>query len=53
VFVYGTQVNDYHSIDKDHIFTLTTTAVIDMKKQLDYQSSIIEELKLQLRTKTT
>ncbi len=48
IFVYGTKVNDYLSVDKDHIFTLTTAAVIHMKKQMDTQSTIIQSLQAQI-----
>jgi len=39
VFVYGQEVPDFHSLDKDMIFTLTTAVV----KELDNESRIIKE----------
>jgi hypothetical protein len=37
IFVFGQEVNDYHIIDKDNIFTLTTAAVkeLDQNQQND------------------
>jgi hypothetical protein len=41
-FVYGQEINDFHSLEKNVIFTLTTSAV----KELD---STIEDLKTELQ----
>lgn len=41
-FVYGQEINDFHSLEKNVIFTLTTSAV----KELD---STIEDLKTELK----
>ena len=34
VFVYGQEVPDFHSLDKDQIFTITTAAVKEIDKEL-------------------
>jgi hypothetical protein len=52
VFIYGTQVDDFHTIDANSIFTLTTSAVQELdseietlKTKVDEQASDILELK--------
>ena len=40
VFVYGQEVPDFHSLDKDAIFTITTTAVQEIDKELQKQIEI-------------
>jgi hypothetical protein len=34
IFVYGQEVTDFHSLDKDAIFTITTSAVKEIDKEL-------------------
>jgi hypothetical protein len=40
VFVYGQEVPDFHSLDKDAIFTITTSAVQEIDKELQKQIEI-------------
>jgi hypothetical protein len=34
IFVYGQELPDFHSLDKDQIFTITTAAVKEIDKEL-------------------
>jgi hypothetical protein len=40
IFVYGQEVPDFHSLDKDAIFTITTSAVQEIDKELQKQIEI-------------
>ena len=45
VFVYGKEINDFHSLKKDYIFTLNVCATQELYKLIQQQNIIIEELK--------
>jgi hypothetical protein len=42
IFVYGTYVDDFHTLFKDHIFTLNIGATQELYKQLKKQKDIIK-----------
>ena len=44
VFVYGQEVNDFRTLDKDAIFTITTAAVQQIDREFQEAKSHIEEL---------
>ena len=45
IFVYGQQINDLHTVDKDQIFTVTTAAVQAIDKIVQTQQETISSLK--------
>ena len=54
IFVYGQEVPDFHSLDKDAIFTITTSAVQEIDKELqetNKQVKVLEEENQQLTNK--
>jgi hypothetical protein len=42
IFIYGTYVDDFHTLFKDHIFTLNIGATQELYKQLKKQKDIIK-----------
>ena len=44
IFVYGMQVDDFHTIDKDTIWTVTLSATQELDKQLQHANIRIAEL---------
>jgi hypothetical protein len=45
IFVYGKQITDFHSLNKDHIFTINVAATQELDKQLCLAKQEIEQLK--------
>ena len=45
VFVYGTYINDFHTIDKSYIYTLNVCALQDLHKQYTKMKSDLSDLK--------
>ena len=43
IFVYGTQVDDFHTLDKDTIWTVTLSATKELDTQLQLANSMIAE----------
>ena len=48
VFVYGTYVTDFHTLDKDVIFTVATSALKQLDKELHETRERLEALELRL-----
>jgi hypothetical protein len=48
VFVYGSKVNDFHTISKDYIFTLNVCATQELHKLIKQQNLIIQDLQNRL-----
>jgi hypothetical protein len=48
VVVYGQEVKDFHSLNKDSIFTVTTAALQEVDRQLQQEKAEHEETKQQL-----
>ncbi len=44
VFVYGSEVNDFHILDKSYIFTLNVCATQELSRQLDDITQQVEQL---------
>ena len=44
IFVYGKEVNDFHSLKKDYIFTLNVCATQELYKLIQQQNIIIQDL---------
>ena len=44
VFVFGTEVNDFHILDKNYIFTLNVCATQDLHRMIMKQNEIISNL---------
>ena len=49
-FVYGTEVHDFHAMNKDYIFTMNVCATQELYKLIQNQNIIIEELKNKIET---
>ncbi len=45
VFVFGKEVDDFHTLKKDYIFTLNVCATQELYKLIQNQNIIIEDLK--------
>ena len=43
-FVYGSKVNDFHSLDKSYIYTLNVCATQELYKIIQQQNIIIQDL---------
>jgi len=43
-FVYGKEVNDFHTINKDYIFTLNVCATQELHRLIEKQQNIINDL---------
>jgi hypothetical protein len=48
VFVYGSKVNDFHTISKDYIFNLNVCATQELHKLIKQQNLIIQDLQNRL-----
>ena len=50
IFVYGQEVPDFHSLDKDMIFTITTSAVQELDKELQETNKRVKSLEEENQT---
>jgi hypothetical protein len=48
VFVYGYEVNDFHILTKDYIYTLNVSATQELNKKIERQEERIKELEMKL-----
>ena len=48
VFIYGKEINDFHTLKKDYIFTLNVCATQELYKLIQQQNTIIEDLQNQI-----
>ena len=48
VFVFGKEVDDFHTLKKDYIFTLNVCATQELYKLIQKQNEVIENLQLQI-----
>ena len=44
IFVYGTEVNDFHALNKEYINTLNVCAVQELHRKIESQQGEIREL---------
>ena len=44
-FVYGSKVNDFHTLDKSYIYTLNVCATQELYKTIQSQQEIINQLR--------
>ena len=44
IFIYGKEMNDFHSLKKDYIFTLNVCATQELYKIIQKQETIINDL---------
>ena len=49
-FVYGTQVNDFHALDKSYIYTLNVCATQELHRIIQQQNTVINSLTQRLET---
>jgi hypothetical protein len=45
IFVYGTEVSDFHALNKEYINTLNVCAVQELHRKIERQGDVIGELK--------
>jgi hypothetical protein len=50
VFVYGQEVDDFHALNKDAIWTLTTAALQEVDRQLQAEKQKTQTLQVQVQT---
>ena len=48
VFVFGKEIDDFHTLKKDYIFTLNVCATQELYKLIQKQNEVIENLQLQI-----
>jgi hypothetical protein len=48
IFVFGKEIEDFHTLKKDYIFTLNVCATQELYKLIQNQNIIIEDLKNRL-----
>ena len=48
VFVYGSKVDDFHTLDKTYIFTLNVCATQELYKLIQQQNIIIQDQQKQI-----
>ena len=48
VFVFGKEINDFHSLKKEYIFTLNVCATQELYKLIQQQNIIIQDLQNQI-----
>jgi hypothetical protein len=48
IFVYGTEVDDFHTLNKDYIFTLNVCATQELHRRMEAQEERIKELETKL-----
>jgi hypothetical protein len=48
VFVFGKEIDDFHTLKKDYIFTLNVCATQELYKLIQNKNIIIEDLKNRL-----
>ena len=44
VFVYGSKIDDFHTLDKSYIYTLNVCATQELYKLIQQQNTIIQDL---------
>ena len=44
VFIYGSKVDDFHTLDKSYIYTLNVCATQELYKLIQQQNIIIQDL---------
>ena len=49
VFVYGSKVDDFHTLDKSYIYTLNVCATQELYKLIQQQNTIIQDLQTRLK----
>ena len=48
IFVYGTQVEDFHTLKKEYIFTLNVCATQELHRRIEAQDARIKELEAKM-----
>ena len=48
IFIYGTQVDDFHTLEKDYIFTLNVGATQELHRRIETQNKRIKELEAKI-----
>ena len=49
IFVYGKEVNDFHTIDKSYIYTLNVCATQELHRMIEAQKEMIDHLKIRIQ----
>jgi hypothetical protein len=45
IFVYGSEVEDFHTLDNNYIFTLNVCATQELNRRIEAQNAIIQSHK--------
>ena len=48
VFIYGKEIDDFHTLKKDYIFSLNVCATQELYKLIQQQNTIIQDLQNQI-----
>jgi len=48
IFVYGTEINDFHTLDKSYIYTLNVCATQELYRKIKSQQDHIKELEAKM-----
>ena len=48
IFVYGTEIDDFHTLDKSYIFTLNVCATQELHRKIKSQEARIKELETKM-----
>ena len=48
--MYGSKVNDFHTLDKSYIYTLNVCATQELYRTIQSQQEQIDDLKEQIKT---
>ena len=48
IFVYGKEIDDFHTLDKSYIYTLNVCATQELHRRIEAQDKRIKELETKL-----
>ena len=48
IFIYGTEIDDFHTLDKSYIFTLNVCATQELHRKIKSQEARIKELETKM-----
>ncbi len=48
IFVYGTEIDDFHTVDKNYIYTLNVCSTQELHRRMEPQDKRINELETKI-----
>ena len=48
IFIHGTEIDDFHTLDKSYIYTLNVCATQELHRRIEAQDKRIKELELKM-----